>query len=144
MKKEYCKKTSHKRFIRGFSLIEVLVAATIISIAMLSLVPLLISSYRVDTETRNRVRAQQAAAQRLDELLGQTNISCDGIARSDFIDAATGNVYAVAPAVPLVMTRTWIIGAPAANSSLCPITVTVSYTDQGGAKVYQAVTQKGS
>lgn len=129
---------------KGFTLLEVIVAASILSVAMLSLVPLLISSYRVDRETLYRVRAQQLVTQRLDELISQENLVCGGAASTDFIDAHTGAVYAALPAVPVAITRTWTVGAPPALSSLCTITVTVVYTDSGGPKTYRVVSQKGS
>ena len=128
---------------KGFTLIEVIVAASILSVAMLSLVPLLVSSYRVDRETMYRVRAQQLVTQRLDELISQENLVCGGAANTDFIDAHTGTVYAALPAVPVAITRTWTVAAPVAPSNLCAIAVTAAYTDSGGAKTYRVVSQKG-
>jgi prepilin-type N-terminal cleavage/methylation domain-containing protein len=128
---------------KGFTLLEVIVAASILAVAMLSLVPLLISSYRIDKETLYRVRAQQLVTQRLDELIAQENLVCGGAASTDFIDAHSGAVYAAVPTVPVVITRTWTVGAPVGLTSLCTITVAAAYTDSGGAKTYQAVSRKG-
>lgn len=128
---------------KGFTLIEVIVAGGIIAIGMLALTPLLISSYRIDTQTSYRVRAQYSVTQTLDNLISQSSLVCDGVTSTDFINAQTGQVVASATAAPVVITRTWTIGVPAALSNLCQITVTATYTDQGGTKTITSVSQKG-
>jgi prepilin-type N-terminal cleavage/methylation domain-containing protein len=128
---------------RGFTLIEVIIAGAIISIAMLGIIPLLIGSYRIDTQTTYAVRAQYSVVQRLDELIAQDSLTCDGVVNTDFVDASTGQVYAAAPPLPVVITRTWTVGAPAPPSNLCLITVTSTYTDKNGAKTLTARSQKG-
>jgi len=141
---------------RGFTLIEVIVAGTIISIGMMALIPLLLSTYKVDTQTTIRVRAQYVMAQKMDELISAETPSCDNTTHTDFIDAQTGQVSASAPSVPVVITRQWIVGT-STNSGLysngqggvephpfCPVTVTASYTDQGGPKTLTSFSQKGN
>lgn len=128
---------------KGFTLIEVMVAGGIITIGMLALTPLLISSYRIDTQTMYRVRAQYSVTQRLDNLISQSILTCNGATNTDFINAQTGQVVANALAAPVVITRTWRVDAAVAPSNLCQITVRGTYTDQGGAKTVTAVSQKG-
>lgn len=131
---------------KGFTLIEVIVAGGIISIGMLALTPLLISSYRIDTQTSYRVRAQYGVAQRLDSLIAQDDLACGVAIPDDFIDAQTGQVYAAVPVVPIVIRRTSTVGAAGVGcltANLCQITVTSTYTDQGGAKTVTASSCKG-
>ena len=144
---------------RGFTLIEVLIAGAIITIGMTAVVPLLLNTYQIDTRTSVRVRAQFGMAQKMDELLSAETPSCNNILVTDYIDAQTGQVSTAVPSVPVVITRTWIVGTSTNTGlydnghggtephPLCPMTVTVSYPDpykQQGTKTLSMVAQKGN
>ena len=130
----------------GFTLLEVVVASAVFSFSMLALIPLLVSSYHVDTETLYRVRAQHAAAQRLDELLSHENLVqgiVSAVTNTDYIDAHTGMVSNAPPPVPVVITRTWTVGPPRPFSHLCSVAVTSSYMYKKSTKTYQVQSLKG-
>jgi prepilin-type N-terminal cleavage/methylation domain-containing protein len=129
---------------RGFTLLEVIIAVSIISIGLMALIPLLISSYKVDTQTAFRVRSQYVMAQKMDDLISQDTVS-GGSTGIDYIDAQTGQVYSSAPSVPVVITRTWGVGVPADTlHPLNAITVTVTYTFRGETKTLTAYSRKGN
>jgi prepilin-type N-terminal cleavage/methylation domain-containing protein len=140
---------------KGFTLLEVIVALSLIAIAMLAVIPLLIQAFSVDNETVYRVKAQSLAAQRVDDLISRSsttntdaygNLICNGITYTEYVDERSGLVSTVNSGAPTVITRSWVL-VPSPTSSatypLCLITVTTSYTYKGNPKSYQLVSESG-
>jgi len=128
---------------KGFTLLEVIIAGAILAVGMLALIPLLIQSYRVDTETMHKVRAQYLVTQQLDELISKgEDIVCNGVEITDYFDAHSGHRIDSPSSVPVPITRSTIVSAPVGTSRLCQITVTTTYIDNGLTKKYQTISQQ--
>jgi len=116
------------RMNKGFTLIEVLIAIIVFSIALLALVPLLVTSVNIDTDDMLKARAQRLVISKMDELL-----SVDSSGLSNGNDAIVEN--------GITLNRVWTV-VPA-TGNLNTITVTVSYTYKGQTKTFTAVSERG-
>lgn len=140
---------------KGFTLLEVIVAISLIAIAMLAIIPLLVQAFSVDNETVYRVKAQSLTAQRVDDLISRSSITnvdaygnliCNGVTYTEYIDEQSGLVSTVNSGAPTVITRTWVVAQSPHSSPtypLCLITVTTNYTYKGKPKSYQLISELG-
>ncbi|HXZ04864.1 MAG TPA: type II secretion system protein [Ktedonobacteraceae bacterium] len=145
---------------RGYTLLEVIVATSIIAGVMLAILPLVVQSFSVDKQTAYRVKAQALTAQKLDDIVSLSSVSnidsngnlvCDwtsssGVYYSDVTDLETGQP--TTPNVVTALTRTWYIQQihptpPATPPDLCLVTVTTSFTYQGQTRSFTLVSERG-
>lgn len=120
-----------KSFKKGFTLLEVILGLSIFAVAMLSIEPLVITAMRYDKDTWFKVKVRELAIQKLDDIVAQTTLTCDGVVRTEYIDAETGAVSAT-PSGSFPVSRTWTISpVPVTESpNLCDLKTTVTYWDK--------------
>lgn len=99
---------------KGFTLVEVLVALAIFSIAFTGFVSLLTSVLHANAQAKRRTEAATFAQDKLEEL----RQSATPTAGSDSITPTGGSPYS----------RTWTVGA-GPTAALRTVTVTVTWTD---------------
>jgi len=154
--------TKKKKLQNGYTLLEVIIASSIIAGVMLGIVPLIVQSYSVDKQTAYRIKAQALTAQKMDDIVSLTSVSninsatgnlvCDwtspsGVYYSDVTDLETGQP--TTSNVVTALTRTWWIQqiSPTSGSMLqpgpCLITVTTSFTYQGQTRSFTLVSERG-
>jgi len=104
------KRTSH----HGFTLIEVLEALVIFSVAFVGFVSLLVGTLHANVQAKHRTEAATVAQDKLEELRESTTLT----AGSDSVTLPSGKTYS----------RGWTVGA-GPTASVQSVTVTVSWTD---------------
>ena len=106
---------------KGFTLIEVLIALVILSVAFLALAGLMVQTTKNNSFGGRITEAATFAQEKLEEFraIGWEKIipNTSGI---DYPDGATGIVY----------TRNWRVTPNPANGNLKEITVTINWADQ--------------
>jgi type IV pilus modification protein PilV len=110
---------THSKKLKGFSLIEVLVALVILSISLLALAGLMVQSTKNSSWGSHMTEAATLAQDRLEALRAvrpQTDIP-EGM-NNDQVTAASGILY----------TRTWTVTTNAAGT-LRTITISITWSD---------------
>jgi len=120
--------SKHKPFRNGFTLLEVILGLSIFAVAMLSIEPLVITAMRYDKDTWFKVKVRELAIQKLDDIVAQTTLTCNGITNTEYIDAENGAFFTPPKIVSFPVTRTWTISQ--ATGNLCDIKTTVTYRDR--------------
>ena len=142
---------------KGFTLIEVLIAVTVLSLSLLALLPLITTAVSADKTALLTTKSQAVTAYKMDELLAggtsRTSMTCNGgnwncanpeAVCVEFVNAETDSVSSAAPVgAPYVITRTSRALIVNPNSGLCKLTVTSTYTYQGETKTFRLITEKG-
>jgi prepilin-type N-terminal cleavage/methylation domain-containing protein len=139
-----------KRPMKGFTLVEVLIAVVVLALSFIALLPLIISAVSTDKTALLTTKSQAVTASKMDELLAAgTSMTCNGGAWAcgaancvDFVNAETDVVSAATTGVPFEITRTSNALIVNANSGLCKLTVTSTYTYKGEQKSFQLITEK--
>ncbi len=141
----------------GFTLVEMLIAVTVLALSFFAIAPLLTTAVTLDRDTMLKVKVQSLAAYKMDELIAQglTVTGCDGLAKdctaayncNEFIDPDTDLIYPTLAAVPgtvaFPVTRNMAI-LPVANTNLCRITITTTYAMRAGENVtHTLIAEKG-
>ncbi len=106
---------------RGFTLIEILIALTILSVAFLALAGLMIQTTKNNSYGSRMTEAATFAQDKLEEFraIGWVNIppNTNGV---DYPNWASGIVY----------TRNWGVALNPVNANMKEITVTINWADQ--------------
>ncbi len=111
----------------GFTLLELLIAITILMFSMLAVVPLMVSSVSVDTSTSIKSRAQMFGMERLNQLqfISENNIAgCQGVLCPDGTETFKG----------ITLSRSYRFDPVSTGGAMRPsyiITMVVSYTLKG-------------
>jgi type II secretion system protein I len=104
----------------GFTLIEVLQALVIFSVAFVGFVSLLVGTLQGNIQAKQRTEAATLAQDKLEELRQSTPIT----AGSDSVTSPSGKTFS----------RAWTVGA-GPTASMQSVTVTVSWTDHSAQTV---------
>ncbi|MBI5076068.1 MAG: prepilin-type N-terminal cleavage/methylation domain-containing protein [Nitrospirae bacterium] len=138
---------------KGFTLVEVLIAVTVLSISFFALLPLITSAVSTDKTALLTTKSQAVTAYKMDELLAAgTSMTCNGAAYVcgaapgntciDFVNAETDVVSAATAGAPFEIMRTSNALIVNATSGLCKLTITSTYTYQGEVKTFRLITEK--
>jgi type II secretory pathway pseudopilin PulG len=123
---------------RGFCLVEVLVAATIVIVALGGLAQLFVIASASNQRARLRTMATVLARSRMDELRASREVVAGGVdyrdARGDLVERAIGAAFI----------RRWSVAAMPSNPDLWVLEVTVSVPHAAPAEVVRMAGLKTS
>jgi Tfp pilus assembly protein PilV len=128
---------------RGFSLVETLIAATIVIVALAGLAQLFVIAVAANQRAKSRTVATVLAQEKLEELMA---IDGEVISGTDFIDGRGQWIGAGAlPPPGTVYVRRWIAEPMPATFGASLLQVSVTLTSQmGGGEAAQIVSVKTS
>ena len=117
---------------RGFTIVELMVALTILLIGILGVVSILAVTFRASAYSRHATEATVIAEQKLEELRGSITLPADG----SYDDGGTIDSRGVLDSAAL-FTRTWVVStvnptdANGNSVTLRQIEVTVAWNENG-------------
>ena len=126
----------------GVSLIEVMIALSILGFGMLGVAAAQISAYRVSDSSRDRALAHQLAQQQIESFQSMSVASLEVIRTAGPIDPLNPIDPDPNDTMPMIFNRSWTITPNTPEAGVYTILVTVAWVGGGGAQTLQLETFK--